>query len=82
MHARPGDWLVTETSDLDRHQQRALIEAVSPSGEPPFRVRWAHDDHVGIVVPGPDARVVTAEELRALDRARDRQFTGSGPDAG
>jgi hypothetical protein len=62
---------------LDRHELRGYIEAVmSGSGEPPYRVRWAGDDHVSIVCPGPDARVVTAAELAALDDARATRFAG------
>lgn len=77
MHAKPGDWLVVETSSVDRHGVRGRIEEVlSDTGEPPYRVRWTHDDHVAIVFPGPDARVLTAKELAALDDARSRQFTG------
>lgn len=33
-------------------------------------MRWTNDDHFSVVVPGPDARVVTAKELEAIDRAR------------
>jgi hypothetical protein len=77
MHAKRGDWLVVEGSRDDRHAARAAIEEVlSGSGEPPYRVRWAHDDHVSIVFPGPDARVLTAEELQELDQARAGQFGG------
>lgn len=77
MHAKTGDWLVVETSTVDRHGVRGeILEILSDTGEPPFRVRWAHDGHVGIVCPGPDARVVTAAELAALDQARAKQFTG------
>jgi Domain of unknown function (DUF1918) len=82
MHATAGDWLLVETSTLDRHGIRGHIEDVlSGDGSPPYRVRWAGDDHVSIVFPGPDARVLTTEELAALDRARARQFTG-GPRTG
>lgn len=76
MHAKPGDWLVVETATVDRHGVRGLIEEVSASGEPPFRVRWTADDHVTLVFPGPDARVLTSEELAALDRTRSRTFSG------
>jgi hypothetical protein len=78
MRAKQGDWLVVEGSRVDRHGVRGAIEEVlSTSGEPPYRVRWAHDDHVSIVFPGPDARVLTTEELESLDRTRAGQF-GSG----
>lgn len=75
MRAHPGDWLVVETSTLDRSSVRGRIEDVTgPNGEPPFRVRWTEDDHVSIVFPGPDARVVTQDELAALDRNRTERF--------
>jgi hypothetical protein len=77
MHANRGDWLVVETSSLDRRGVRGRIEEVlSSTGEPPYRVRWARDDHVSIVFPGPDARVLTPAELTELDAGRSRQFTG------
>ncbi len=75
MRAHPGDWLVVETSTLDRHSIRGRIEEVTgPAGEPPFQVRWTEDDHVSLVVPGPDARVVTQAELAELDRQRTERF--------
>ncbi|HJP75535.1 MAG TPA: DUF1918 domain-containing protein [Pseudonocardiaceae bacterium] len=75
MRAHPGDWLVVETSTLDRHSVRGRIEEVTgQNGEPPFRVRWADDDHVSVVFPGPDARVVTEQELAELDRHRTERF--------
>lgn len=77
MHAKAGDWLVIETSTLDRPGARGRIEQVlSATGEPPYQVRWSQDDHVSIVCPGPDARVLTPEELAELDANRSRQFTG------
>lgn len=76
MHAKVGDWLVVETATVDQHSLRGLIEEVSHDGEPPFRVRWTHDDHVALVFPGPDARVLTTDELAALDDARSQRFTG------
>lgn len=77
MRAKPGDWLVVETSTVDRQSVRGLIEEVlSDNGEPPYRVRWTYDDHVALVFPGPDARVLTTEEIGRLDRARAAQFTG------
>lgn len=80
MRAKPGDWLVVETATVDRQSVRGLIEEVlSDNGEPPYRVRWTYDDHVALVFPGPDARVLTTEEIARLDRARSAQFTGGRP---
>jgi hypothetical protein len=77
MHAKPGDWLIVETSTLDRHSVRGHIEEVlSGDGQPPYRVRWISDDHVSVVFPGPDARVVTVEELAVMDREQTKRFSG------
>lgn len=79
MYAKPGDWLVIETSSVERRSIRTYIEEVlSQDGAPPYRVRWTTDDHVSIVFPGPDARVVTDTERAVLDSARAAQFTGGG----
>lgn len=75
MHAKRGDWLIIESSTLNRSSRRGCIEGVDgEGGRPPFRVRWADDDHVSVVVPGPDAHVVTQAELDALDRAQAARF--------
>ncbi|HKS51954.1 MAG TPA: DUF1918 domain-containing protein [Pseudonocardiaceae bacterium] len=57
---------MVETSSANRHRLLGRIEVVlSETGEPPYRVRWTNGDHLSVVFPGPDARVVTAEELAA-----------------
>lgn len=77
MHAKSGDWLIVETATTDRHSLRGRIEEVlSQDGEPPYRVRWTSDDHISVVFPGPDARVVTAEELEVMDRERAKRYSG------
>jgi hypothetical protein len=68
MHAQPGDWLVVEGRDIAHHARRAEILSVhSPDGGPPYRVRWTDDGHEALVVPGPDAHVVTAAEQAGID---------------
>jgi len=68
MRAQPGDWLVVQGRDIDHHARRAQILSVhSPEGEPPYRVRWADDGHEALLVPGPDAHVVTAAEQADSD---------------
>jgi len=68
MRAQPGDWLVVQGRDIDHHARRAQILSVhSPEGEPPYRVRWADDGHEALLVPGPDAHVVTAAEQADID---------------
>lgn len=77
MHAKPGNWLIVETSATDRHHVRGHIEEVlSKDGEPPYRVRWTSDDHISVVFPGPDARVVTTEELEMMDREQAKRYSG------
>jgi hypothetical protein len=77
MLAKPGDWLIVETSTLDRHRVRGRIEEVlSEDGEPPYRVRWTTDDHISVVFPGPDARVVTADELEMMDLEHAKRYPG------
>jgi hypothetical protein len=78
MHAKMGDWLIVETSAADRHHLRGRIEEVlSRDGEPPYRVRWTNDDRLSVVFPGPEARVVTAKELEAIDRSQAKRYSGS-----
>lgn len=74
MRAKVGDWLVTEGATIDQPDQRGLIEEVrSTDGSPPYVVRWLTTGHVGTVFPGPDALIMTPEELKAADeRARSR----------
>ncbi|HEX3829132.1 MAG TPA: DUF1918 domain-containing protein [Sporichthyaceae bacterium] len=75
MRANPGDWLLIESATLNRQCRRGRIEDISGTdGAPPYRVRWADDDHVSVVVPGPDAHVLTAGELADLDRAQAARF--------
>ena len=74
MHAKPGDWLVVKGTVLDAPEHYGkIVEVHSTTGEPPFVVRWAHNDVEAVVVPGPDARVLTPEEHeREAKRSRDR----------
>lgn len=66
MHAKPGDWLVVEKAGIGQEARRGRIEEVrSTDGTPPYRVRWLDDDHEALVFPGPDAQVLTPDELAA-----------------
>lgn len=68
MHAKPGDWLIVETANADHPERRARIEEVgAPDGGPPFSVRWLDTGHEGLVFPGPDAYVLTQDELDEQD---------------
>jgi hypothetical protein len=66
MHAKQGDWLVTEARDLNHHARRGVILSVeSTDGSPPYRVRWEDDGHEALCIPGPDTRVVAAGDEAA-----------------
>ncbi|WP_436498303.1 DUF1918 domain-containing protein [Actinokineospora sp. HUAS TT18] len=75
MYARPGDWLIVERGSVDHHPRRGRIEQVlHPDGSPPYVVRWTETDKSATVFPGPDARVMTADELDAHDAAALARF--------
>jgi len=58
MHAKKGDWLVVESSAVDRHSRRGIVLRVEGTdGAPPFLVRWEDNGHEGLVFPGPDAHI-------------------------
>ncbi len=63
MHAQAGDWLIVHGRVQGQPERRAQILRVGPSGAPPYAVRWTDDDRNGIVFPGPDAEIVTSEQL-------------------
>jgi len=77
MQAKAGDWLIVEMSTLNRHSARGQIEEVlSKDGQPPYRVRWTTDNRISVIFPGPDARVVTTEELELIDRKHAKRYSG------
>jgi hypothetical protein len=78
MKAHVGDWLVIKGTTVERPDQRGLITEVrSADGSPPYVVRWASTSHETTVFPGPDALVLTPEELELADeRARSRVGAG------
>jgi hypothetical protein len=73
MQANPGDWLVVKSARDSRPARRASIIAVSSGGVPPFTIRWLDTGHEAMVVPGPDAEVVTAAQQAELDREQARR---------
>ncbi|WP_291407377.1 DUF1918 domain-containing protein [Actinophytocola sp.] len=80
MYAKPGDWLIVEIAGTDHAARRAMIEEVNaPDGAPPFKVRWLDTDREGLVFPGPDARVVTQDELDELDARMASRSAGFRP---
>ena len=80
MRAKTGDWLVIERSGIDESARRGLVVGVRRSdGGPPYVVHWLDTGHEALVYPGPDAHVVTAEELAELDtRAAERASAVQG----
>lgn len=76
MHAAQGDWLIVERADLDHEPRRGLITEVrSVDGAPPYLVHWTDNDHIALVYPGPDARVITEAELAELNEKQAKRFT-------
>jgi hypothetical protein len=71
MHAKPGDWLVAESRTDSRHARQAeVLEVHGTDGTPPYLVRWLDDAREALVFPGPDAQIMTTEQLVARDRYR------------
>ncbi|MGQ0576913.1 MAG: DUF1918 domain-containing protein [Pseudonocardia sp.] len=61
MKAQVGDRLVIEGRTLDRPRREGeVVEVPHDDGSPPYRVRWAGDDHESLVFPGPDAHIEPA----------------------
>ena len=49
MQAKKGDWLVVESSAVDRPGRRGLVlDVEGPDGTPPFLVRWEDNGHEGL----------------------------------
>jgi hypothetical protein len=74
MHARVGEWLVTEGVHLDDHRRKGqIIEVRDAEGEPPYMVHWLEDGHVSLFFPGPDTHIEAAlpGHLRLGQREKD-----------
>jgi uncharacterized protein DUF1918 len=64
--AKVGDRLVEEGAHVGDHRRVGVITEVRhPDGSPPYLVRWLDNGHEGLVYPGPDARVETADTTGA-----------------
>lgn len=74
MRAHPGDWLVVKGTVVDAPVAIGqIVEVRRSNGEPPYLVRWTHDNREALVFPGPDAHVVSAaDKARADERERAR----------
>lgn len=76
MNAHTGDWLIIESNGATRSARRGRIEQVRDAGgAPPYLVRWVDTGRVCLTFPGPDARVVTPDQLTELDAAANRRYT-------
>ena len=85
MEAHVGDRIVVHSTHQGEPDRTGEVDRVrtSPTGGPPYRVRWEPDGHEGLFYPAGTATVVHADRLQRADRAdgeghRDR----TGPAAG
>lgn len=68
MHAKAGDWLIVEGRNVGGTVRHGLIEKVrGQNGAPPYLVHWADTGHRALTFPGPDAHVVTSDDLRTQE---------------
>jgi hypothetical protein len=69
--ARKGDWLLV--TPLHGSPRRGQITTVhGADGGPPYTVHWMDTGHEAFVYPGPDAVVLTPDELAAKDAVAER----------
>jgi uncharacterized protein DUF1918/uncharacterized protein DUF1876 len=62
MKAAVGDRIAIMSRHLDEAVREGEIVGVNGAdGGPPYVVRWLDTGHVGVLFPGPDARVVHSE---------------------
>lgn len=62
MKAAVGDKIAIMSRHLDETvRQGEIVEVHGADGDPPFVVRWSDTGHVGVLYPGPDARVQPAD---------------------
>ena len=74
MRAHVGDWLVLRGRVVGCADQMGQIVAVhSADGSPPYDVRWPATGTRSVVVPGPDAQVMTPAEKARMDSERMRR---------
>ncbi|NEW43285.1 DUF1918 domain-containing protein [Nocardia cyriacigeorgica] len=78
MYAKVGDWLVVECRNVGGAVRRGLIEQVQgKDGAPPYLVHWADNGHRALTFPGPDAHVLTSDELHAAEEITTSHFTSA-----
>jgi hypothetical protein len=75
MHARVGDWIVVKNRTLGGKERRAEVVGVRGAhGEPPYTVRWLDEDRECLVFPGPDAMILSHEQIEQERAAADRRL--------
>jgi hypothetical protein len=75
MMAKPGDWIVVSAkTDHTSGRRGEILSVHSPAGDPPYLVHWTDTGRSTLVVPGPDASVVSAAELAKVDRRASKRF--------
>lgn len=75
MKATPGDVIAILSRHLDETvREGEIIEVHGADGGPPYVVRWQDTGHIGVLFPGPDARVLPAEHTTS-SRAKQWQVT-------
>jgi Domain of unknown function (DUF1918) len=75
MHAQVGDRLVVAGRfDGARARRAEIISVPAANGAPPYRVRWLDTGHESLIIPGADARIVSAAASSRHDHleVRDR----------
>lgn len=75
MRARPGDWLLVKGALVGSPDELGfIVEVRGADGTPPYLVRWLRTEKEGLVFPGPDAVVLTAQEKAAADEQQRRRI--------
>ena len=58
MIAHVGDRIVLNGTHVGDATRVGVVMALRhPDGTPPYEVRWLDNGHVGLIFPGPEARV-------------------------
>jgi uncharacterized protein DUF1918 len=68
MYAKPGDWLLVQSSREATPTRYGEILAAAAGGAPPYTVHWVDTGRTGLVFPGPDAVVISADRRAEIER--------------
>lgn len=67
MKAAVGDKIAIMARHLDETvREGEIVEVHGADGDPPYVVRWSDTGHIGVLFPGPDARVRPAEHAETV----------------